>query len=345
MRYGFLGKIAAGIAVIAVLRRATEIRAALGCFAFGRDVGAVTEHLHLAQMQKHTLTHVGDAHKAALQMFRALRPQLQRHARRIHPSHLQAIEFAGRRPHIQLIAFALNLQPLHRHVLLELLGPRFQPIQRRGLKLIQLLLQRGHLQLGGRPLLFLFIRKQADKRRLVAFVAVLGVVENREHAEVLLLTQRIVLMIMALRAGHRGAHPHLHGGVHAIDHRHVAKLLIGCTAFVVCLRVTMKCSGDQLIVGRLIEQIASQLFARELIKRHVAVERADDPIAIPPDRARLIIRVAGTVSVPRKVQPLPRPMLAIRRLGQKTVHEFLIRFRRGIRHKRRQLRLGRRQPC
>ena len=150
---------------------------------------------------------------------------------------------------------------------------------------------------------------------------------------------------MALRAGHRGAHPHLHGGVHAIDHRHVAKLLIGCTAFVVCLRVTMKCSGDQLIVGRLIEQIARQLFARELIKRHVAVERADDPIAIPPDRARLIIRVAGTVSVPRKVQPLPRPMLAIRRLGQETVHEFLIRFRRGIRHKRRQLRLRRRQPC
>ena len=296
-------------------------------------------------MQKHAFAHVGDAHEATLQMFRALRPKLQRQARRIHPSHLQAIEFAGRRPHIQLIAFALDLQPLHRHALLELLSPRFQPIQRRGLKLIQLLLQRGHLQLGGRPLLFLFIRKQADKRRLVAFVAVLGVVENREHAEVLLLTQRIVLVIMALRAGHRGAHPHLHGGVYAIDHCYIAKLLIGRAAFVVRLRVTMKRGGDQLIIGRLIKQIARQLFARELIKRHIAVKRADNPIAIPPDRARLIIRIAGTVSVPRKVQPLPRPMLAIRRLGQETIHEFLIRFWRGISHKRRHLRPRRRQPC
>ena len=60
-------------------------------------------------------------------------------------------------------------------------------------------------------------------------------------------------MIMALRAGHRGAHPHLHGGVYAINHRYIAKLLISRAAFVVCLRVTMKRGGNQLIVGRFAE--------------------------------------------------------------------------------------------
>ena len=137
-------------------------------------------------------------------------------------------------------------------MLFELLGPRLQPVQRRRLQVIQLLLQRGHLQLGGRPLFFLLICKQADERRLVAFVAVLGVVENGEELKILLLPQRIILVIVALRAGHRGAHPNLHGGVHAIDHRHIAKLLIGRAALVVRLGVAMKGSGDELIVGGLV---------------------------------------------------------------------------------------------
>ncbi len=148
---------------------------------------------------------------------------------------------------------------------------------------------------------------------------------------------------MALRAGHRGAHPHLHGGVHAIDHRHIAKLLVSRASLVVRLRVTMKSGGDELIVAGLVEQIARELFACELIERHVAVQRTDHPVAIAPNRARLVIGITGAVRVAREVQPLLRPVLAIRRLGQQTIDQFPVSLWRFIRYKRLHLIRRRRQ--
>ena len=150
-------------------------------------------------------------------------------------------------------------------------------------------------------------------------------------------------MIVALRAGHCGAHPHLHRGVHAIDHCHIAKLLIGSAAFVVRLRIAMKSGGDELIVAWLIEQIARELFACELIERHVAVQRANYPVAITPNRARLVISITGAVCIAREVQPLPRPVLAIRRLGQQAVDQFPVSLRGLVRDKRLHLIRRRRQ--
>ena len=118
-------------------------------------------------------------------------------------------------------------------------------------------------------------------------------------------------MIVALRAGNGRAHPRGHGGIHSIDHGDVSKFLIIRASFAIGLCVAMKSGSNELGVGWLGKQVAGQLLARKLVKRKIAVKRSNNPIAIGPNGARLIIGVARTISITREIQPLSRPMLTI----------------------------------
>ena len=182
--------------------------------------------------------------------------------------------------------------------------------------MIQFLLQNSYFQFSLSTFLFLFFRENADKRAFISAIGILGIIKDRKHLEELFLTQGIILVIVALRAGNGRAHPRGHGGIHSIDHGDVSKFLIIRASFAIGLSVSMKSGGNELVVGWLGKQVAGQLLARKLIKREIAVKRADNPVAIGPNCARLIIGIARTVSITRKIQPLPRPVLAISRLGQ-----------------------------
>ena len=56
---------------------------------------------------------------------------------------------------------------------------------------------------------------------------------------------------------------------------------------------------------------------RELVKRHIVVERLNDPVSVRPDLARVIVLIPVGVGVAGEVEPVPRPVLAVlRRLEQ-----------------------------
>ena len=81
-------------------------------------------------------------------------------------------------------------------------------------------------------------------------VGVLGVVEEGEEAEVLLLGERVVLVVVALGAGDGRAHPDGHRRVDAVDDGDVAELLVVGPALVVGHRVAVEGGRDELLVGR-----------------------------------------------------------------------------------------------
>ena len=120
----------------------------------------------------------------------------------------------------------------------------------------------------------------------------------------------IVFVGMALGASHGRAHPGGEGGIHAINHRNVAELLVVGPSFVVGLRIAVKGGGDQLIFGRLGQQVPGQLLDGELIKRQVFVESPYDVIPISPNGTGRIVRVTGRVGITGQIQPCPRPMFS-----------------------------------
>src|SRR5690242_14771903 len=86
-------------------------------------------------------------------------------------------------------------------------------------------------------------------------------------------------------------------------------------------RVAMEPGGDALLRRRAGQQITGELLDRELIERHVRIDRVDHPIAVRPDRTIAVLLVAIRVGVAREVEPLARPTLAILRRGKKAVDQ------------------------
>ncbi len=82
--------------------------------------------------------------------------------------------------------------------------------------------------------------------------------------------------------------------------------------------------GDDLVEGRLGEQIAGKLLDDELVERLVPVEGADDPVAIGPDLAVVVEVQAVGVAVPGGVEPEPRQVLAVLGGFQEPVDDPLI---------------------
>ena len=149
-------------------------------------------------------------------------------------------------------------------------------------------------QLG--PLHLLGGRVDGDVRLVV-------VVEEGEHAVILLLRQRIVLVVVALGALDGQAEDALADGVHAVEHRLHAELLRIDAAFLVDHRVAEKAGGHDLVLRRAGQQVAGDLVDDELIVGQVAIEGVDDPIAVEPDEPRLVLFVAVGVGVARGVEP------------------------------------------
>ena len=70
--------------------------------------------------------------------------------------------------------------------------------------------------------------------------------------------------------------------------------------------------ATSLFDGGVWQQIARKLFDRELVKRHVAVERVDHPVSIAPCPGPWRVRFkAIAVAKARQVQPISSPFFAI----------------------------------
>src|SRR4029079_16881343 len=102
-------------------------------------------------------------------------------------------------------------------------------------------------------------------------LGLVGVVEEREEAIVFALGDGVVLVSLALRTADRQAEPDGTCGANAIDGGGEAELLDVDAALFVDHRVAMEPGGDALGSRRTRQQVAGDLFDRELVEGHVAV--------------------------------------------------------------------------
>ena len=161
------------------------------------------------------------------------------------------------------------------------------------------------------------------------------IVEVGEDLVKLLLGDRVELVIVAARAAERQPEKCGAGGGHAVHDRLHAVLLEIDAAFIVARRIAMEAGGDQLIHGRVRQHVARDLFDRELVERHVVIQRIDDPVAIFPDLARGVDGVAVGIGVARHIEPMPAPSLAVMRRSQQSIDDALIGI--GSAHRQRSL--------
>jgi hypothetical protein len=159
---------------------------------------------------------------------------------------------------------------------------------------------------------------------------VLPVVEEREQTIVIPLRERVVLVVVALRAGDRGAEPHGTGRVDAIDERLPTRLLDVDAALLVQEGVAVEARRDALFARGVRQHVAGQLLDREPVERHVAVERVDHPVAVLPHRPEAVLLVTVRVGVPGEVEPRPRPPLAVMRRGEQAIDDALVGVRGGV---------------
>ena len=120
-------------------------------------------------------------------------------------------------------------------------------------------------------------------------------------------------MIVTARAADRKAHEHRAGGRCPVRHGFVPILFEIDPAFEVTGSVPMEAGCDQLVRGRIRQQVTGDLFNRELGERHVAVQRIDHPVAVFPNGTRGIDAVTVRVGVASGIQPVPSPALAVMR--------------------------------
>ena len=186
--------------------------------------------------------------------------------------------------------------------------------------------------------------EELQQRRLVVPVGVLRLVEEGVHPEVVVQRDRVVLMRVALGARHRGAHPHRQSGVDPVDHRHCAELLVVGATLGVVHRVPVESGRDQLRARRLRQEVASDLLDGKTVEGQVGVERVDHPVAVRPDAAGLVVRVALRVGVARQVEPAARPMLPVGGFRQLPVDESLVGAGRTVGGERLHLLKRGRQP-
>ena len=188
-----------------------------------------------------------------------------------------------------------------------------------------------------RPLKLNLPRRRLDAR-------LVGVVEKREQLVVLHLRDRIVLVVVALRAAERQPKHHLASRRDSIVNRVDAKLLPVDAALGIDLRVAMKPRGHPLRQRGVRQHVAGKLLHNKLVKRQITIERLDHPVAIRPYRPGGVVAVAVRVGVPGGVQPMASPTFAVMRRLQQTIDRALIGLRFGVSDERRKL-VGRRwQP-
>ena len=130
-------------------------------------------------------------------------------------------------------------------------------------------------------------------------------------------------MAVALRARDGQSQPSASDGVHAINDRLNAKLLRLDAALHVDHGIPEKTGGNALIPRGVRHQVAGELINGELVKRQIAIQRADHPVPIGPDGPGAVLFKAVRIGIPSDIQPVTAPLLAVVRRLQQAFHHLL----------------------
>ena len=99
--------------------------------------------------------------------------------------------------------------------------------------------------------------------------------------------------------------------------------------------------GDDAIGRHLVQLVAGQLLADELVVRLVGVERANDVVAIPPDeRLGIVALEAVRLGIAHQVEPVPAPVLAVMPRGEQPIDDLFVSVGRVVGQERRNFARG-----
>ncbi len=139
-------------------------------------------------------------------------------------------------------------------------------------------------------------------------------------------------MVVAARAADGQPQPHCSdraGAVH--DLLHTVFLHVRAT-LPIAERIPVEPGSYFLIDSGVGQQISGELLDRELIVRHIAIERVDDPVSIAPRIGpELIGLVTIAIRIAGQIQPVPRPFFTIMRRGKQPVCEPFVCIRTVVR--------------
>ena len=150
-------------------------------------------------------------------------------------------------------------------------------------------------------------------RGLVAAADLVGrdAAEERQHAVVVRLRDRVATVVVASGAADR--HAEHHPGRHVKDR--VQIVVLGerrVRRLVVPDPESQVARGDDRRRGRVVEFVAGELMGQELVIRHVRVERVDHPVAVAPRGGFLAVAlVAVRLRVAHEIEPVPSPAFAV----------------------------------
>ena len=133
-----------------------------------------------------------------------------------------------------------------------------------------------------------------------------GGIEKREELIILPLRDRVILVIMTLRALHGEPHEHGRHSINLIRSVGHAILFSDCSAFVGIHAVAQKPGCHPLLLSRLGKKIAGNLLHCKLIKRFVVEKGVNDPVPPDPHVTVIIDRIAIRVRITRAIEPVHR---------------------------------------
>jgi hypothetical protein len=160
--------------------------------------------------------------------------------------------------------------------------------------------------------------------------SLLHVGEEGGHAVEVALRERIVLVIVALRAAHRRAEPDAGDIPHAVGGVLRGVLLGLGSPFLGGLQKPVVARCDLLPDRRRRQQVARQLLDRELVERLVFIERLDHVIAVGNDVARVVAVVAGGVGKPDQIEPIERHPFAVVRRFEHPFDQLFVGIGTGV---------------
>ena len=137
---------------------------------------------------------------------------------------------------------------------------------------------------------------QDHGRRSFAIVrhnpGVVVLVEKREEGVIIFVLDRVVFVGMATGTLGGEAQKSFAKGVHPVGHVFYAVFLVYHASFLALLVVAVETSGQELIAGRVGQEVARELPGDEFVEGQVLVESPNHPVSVGVSIAQAIVLIA-----------------------------------------------------
>ncbi len=194
---------------------------------------------------------------------------------------------------------------------------------------------------GGRPFQGRAPRRAAARR---GQAALFHLVEEGGHRIIVGLGDQVVLVVVTLGAANGQAEEILADQLRALVHVIDAELFVDRAPLGVLTASLEEGGSQELLAGGVRKLVAGELPRDELVVGHVALERADHPVAVGVgDRAFVVVQAAAGVGVAGDVEPDIGLALGGFDRCQQAVDQLLVGVRILVVHERVDFREGRRQ--